>query len=293
MGHYSFDFSLKTDSSQVMKDLTASATVALVNASNCVERSCAYLPSGSYLDLPDTNFGINSELTFSVWFKPMQGSTTDAPLFDVSSADNLHRIRVARKDATDKVEFFMRKGSTGATYTWISGAGVWVHSEWRHIVWSIEVLTAPWAWWRVYIDGELAVKTIGIWPDSVGMAYGRIGKGTSVAAAAFVGYVDSLYVIKGALEDNDARAMYMVSLCIRVPVFVGSTQLNVKRGLVLYVHAYMHTCHAYIHEIDINRGGTNALFQQTHVSKHPKRSARTLTYSYPIHVWYAVALWAT
>jgi hypothetical protein len=194
--------------------------VVHVNASECIDGPCVYLPGGSYLELPDYNFGANTEsLTISLWFKPMEGTDADARLVDFTNGpDKEHRIIIAREGNTDRIEFSIRKPALNALFSWKTGPGAWSAAEWRHVVWTIEAITTHYAWWMVYIDGDLSGKLVGFWPDSANFASQRIGKGNTMPNADFVGFVDSLYVIKGAVSGYDAKTLYMVSgeLYVRV-----------------------------------------------------------------------------
>ncbi len=214
IGVYSFDYTATNDSANFPGFHLTSTRVQVVNTSACKHAGCAFFSSGALLRLPSYNWGQNSALSFSVWFMPTQNSA-NATIFDIANGPEAHNILCGRKGNTDRLQFVVRRAAATRVFqAWESRPGAWKLHEWVHVVWTLERIgTSGLGWWHIYLDGTLAGRLIGLFPESVLLTSALLGESNFAADGAFVGFMDSVDILAAALGWNEVRALYMVSAC--------------------------------------------------------------------------------
>jgi hypothetical protein len=197
-------------------NLTATGAVTIAPSAECKLEMCVRFTEDSYLRFPAHNLGQYNGLTFALWFKPTTDTGQKKRLLDFGSAAGEFNVVIAQHDSTDALSFAVTRGTTSR---FVTRAGAFKTNEWRHVAWVLERIPATQivdgisATWSIYIGGELAGSTIGLYPADVELQNNYIGKGNlpSAEVSPYVGYMDSFWIYPLALNANEILNLFTVS----------------------------------------------------------------------------------
>jgi hypothetical protein len=181
----------------------------LASPRECKDRSCASIQSGGYFVVSKQNFGQYRELSFSLWFKPLNGSTNNARIIDFGNGSIANNILLMRATSTSSLRVSVSRGAESTSF--VTTGGVWVENDWKHIAWTMSPTSDGKAQHRIYVDGVLRASPVLYYPIDGDLESNYIGRSNSGGDGVFVGLIESFAVYSTALTLSQVNAGMQVS----------------------------------------------------------------------------------
>jgi hypothetical protein len=196
---YLWDTSTTADSAdgpRLNLQAAGSPVPSLAGVQQCKDGSCLSISSGGYLTVPAYNFGQHLQLSFAMWYRPLDGSGPYARLFDFGNGPEQDNIVLGRYDTTDRLVFSVWRSQTENIYC--SATGLWISNQWRHLAWTISSTRGTEAAHSMYIDGALMAFPTLYHPANTVLRSNYIGK-SNWNHGATVANIDSFKIYSSLL----------------------------------------------------------------------------------------------
>ncbi len=165
--------------------------------------------SGSALDLTGTQFGniasmtTGGAMTIASWVR-FNATGTWERVIDLGQANSggIGNIYIARLGNTSDLTFTIEKGGT-YTYRATAAAAI-TNGTWMHVAGTVDASGNM----TLYVNGTAVATATGVAPD-VGVRTNHfIGKSNWAADSAFVGSIDDLLIVNGAMSATNIAQLY-------------------------------------------------------------------------------------
>jgi hypothetical protein len=203
-----------------MPSLTAleisSSGLALAPPEECQDSSCVKVTSGGWMKLPAYAWGQHEAISFSLWFKPQDGSYFNARLFDIGTAnDYINLVCLGRWSGGSQIVVTVR--NTDVDPSWqlcTSSDNAWVVDKWTHVVFVFQSAPSRRATVTLYVNGKLDKKCSSVYLTNTVNPSNVIGAANYPADNPLIAYLDTFFIFTAALGAREAQALYQVRDCI-------------------------------------------------------------------------------
>ena len=164
--------------------------------------------------MPAYNFGQHAQLSFSMWYKPLDGSGDNARLLEFGNGEGDNNIVLCKSGATNKLGFMTYRKSEGAAVSRQQNTPLdaWFVNEWRHVAWTMSATTGMESSHSMYIDGEFVASAILYHPDNIMLQKNYIGKSGWSDVGSTQAMMDTFEFYSVVLKPAQIATLIQVSL---------------------------------------------------------------------------------
>jgi hypothetical protein len=198
-------------------DLASSGDLSIAPMPECRDFSCLRMRSGATLTLPTYNFGKHTALSFSIWFKVVSDTGPWTRLLEFSTGVESNIFWAGRYATSQDMSIAVARPVNAETYysTDIMIPNGWKLGTWTHLAWVLtptSPIPAVYATWKVYLDGMLVSKKLGMFPLDADYTLNYIGKSMWSSNPVLDGYLDSFNIYSSTLSDANVIDLVVVSV---------------------------------------------------------------------------------